>query len=194
MQPIEGVITALSGADTGKGSEILNSIRGSVQDIAPSFLQRMMPAGVMDTERRKAFDEAMKYSTQMQLAAPGGSRSNEGSATAGAATPGTHIGNAAALELARAALAQRRLEQVGTLLFNQSGKGAGQYDKHVGSWATSVDPMGLVVDKMSQEQRAAYVRSIGGATLPNGKPNPAYERYKQSYQDAVDSGVMAPQH
>jgi hypothetical protein len=194
VQPIEGVITALSGADTGKASELLNSIRGTVQDVAPTFLQRMMPASVTDPDRRKAFDEAVKYSTQMQLQAPGGARSDVGSATAGAATPGVHISNAAALELARAALAQRRLEQVGTLLFNKSGKSVGEFDRHVSSWATAVDPMGLVADKMSDKERAIYVQSIGGTTLKDGKPNPAYLRFKQSYQDAVDSGVMQPQH
>jgi hypothetical protein len=184
IQPIEGAITNLAGADTGKASETLNSIRATVQDLAPGFLQRMLPSSVTDPKTRQAFEEANKYLTQMQLAAPGGSRSDAGASAAGAATPSVHISNAAAREVAIAILAQRRMEQAGTLLFNQSGKTIGEFDRHMGQWNTQADPRAFVVDKMTPAERADYVKSLGGTDTP------AYKRYRQSARDAIDSGVM----
>ena len=186
IQPIEGAITALSGADTGRASETLNNIRANIQDITPSFLQRMLPTSLTDPEARKAFEEANKYLTQMQLQAPGGARSDVGSATAGAATPSVHISNAAAREVALAVLAQRRLEQSGTLLFNQSGKPGAEFDRHMGAWNTQADPRAFIVDKMTPDERAAYVKGLGGTDTP------AYKQYKKSYQDGVAAGVIPP--
>ena len=186
IQPIEGAITALGGADTGRGGELLNNIRANIQDITPSFLQRMLPTTLTDPKARQAYEEANKYLTGMQLQAPGGARSDAGTAAAGAASPSVHISNTAAREVALAILAQRRLEQAGTLLFNQSGKSVGEFDRHMGAWNTQVDPRAFVVDKMSPDERAAYVKDLGGVG------SPAYQRFKSSYQDAVASKVVPP--
>ncbi len=186
IQPIEGAITALSGADTGRASETLNSLRANIQDITPAFLQRMLPTSLTDPAARKAFEEANKYLTQMQLQAPGGARSDVGAAAAGAATPSVHISNAAAREVALAVLAQRRLEQSGTLLFNQSGKSGAEFDRHMGAWNTQADPRAFIVDKMTSDERAAYVKGLGGTDTP------AYQQYKKSYQDGVAAGVIPP--
>ena len=184
IQPIEGALGALAGADTGKASEVLNNLRGVIQDVTPSFLQRMLPGNVTDPERRKKFDEANKYLTQMQLGAPGGSRSDTGLATAGAASPSVHISNAAAIEVGRAILAQRRMEQTGTMLFNQTGQPPGAYDQFMNKWATSVDPRAFVADKLNASERAQVIKDMGGTS------SPAYQQYRQSYQDAVTAGVI----
>ena len=193
IQPIEGALTALSGADTGRASETLNSIRANVQDIAPGFIQRMMPDSITDPTVRKNYEEATKYLTQMQLSAPGGARSNVGTETAGAATPSTHISNAAAREVTLAVLAQRRMEHAGTSLFNQRGNPGAQFDTQMGNWTTQADPRAFVVDKMTPQERANYVQSLGGPGTPD-KPNPAYQKYKNSYMDAVKSGVSPAPH
>lgn len=183
IQPIEGAITALAGADTGKGGEILNTMRAYTQDVAPKMLQSILPSTLMDTGARQAFEEANKYLTGMALGAPGGSRSNAGEAAATAATPSVHISNAAAQLVARAALAQQRLTQVGTLAFNQSGQPAGNYDTFMNTWNTNQDPRAFIADRMTPAERAATVKSLGGITTP------AYQRYKQSYLAAQDAKV-----
>ena len=184
IQPIEGAITALAGADTGKASDLLNNVRGYAQDVSPDFLKRMLPTSLTDPVARKNYEEANKYLTAMQLQAPGGARSDVGTATAGAASPNVHISNAAAREVALAILAQRRLEHAGTMLFNQSGKTAGEFDRHLGDWNTQIDPRAFVVDKMTPQEKAAYVQGLGGVGTPE------YQKYKKSYTDAVTSGVV----
>lgn len=187
IQPIEGALTALAGADTGKGGETLNTIRAYTQDVAPSFIQRMLPSSLTDPKSRIAFEEANKYLTGMAINAPGGARSNAGQEAAGAATPSVHISNEAAQLVARAALAQQRLTQAGTLAFNQSGQPAQSYDRFMNNWNTSADPRAFVADKMSPNERADLTTSLGGVG------SPAYQKFKQSYQQGVATGVI-PNH
>jgi hypothetical protein len=184
IQPIEGAITALAGADTGKGGEVLNTLRAYTQDVAPTMLQKMLPASLNDKDARVAYEEANKYLTGMAINAPGGARSNAGQEAAGAATPSVHISNQAAQLVARAVLAQQRLTQAGTLAFNQSGQPAQNYDRFMNTWNTNADPRAFVADKMSPEERGALVKSMGGVG------SAAYQRFKQSYQDATANGVV----
>jgi hypothetical protein len=185
IQPVEAAITALSGADTGKASETLNNLRAYTQDIAPGFLQRMLPNTLTDPAKRTAFEEANKYLTAMTLQAPGGARSDAGAAAAGAASPSVHISNAAAQQVAQAILAQHRMTQSGTLAFNQSGQPATQYDKFMNQWNTAADPRAFVADKMDPAQRASLVQGMGGVG------SSAYTKYKKSFKDAIDTGVVS---
>lgn len=185
IQPIEGALSALAGADTGKGGETLNTIRAYTQDVAPAFIQRMLPNWATDKEARVQYEEANKYLTSAAINAPGGSRSNAGQEAASAATPSVHISNAAAQLVARAALAQQRLTQAGTLAFNQSGQPAANYDRFMNTWNTQADPRAFIADKMTGPERAEMVKGMGGTG------SAAYQKFKQSYRDAVTSGVVA---
>jgi len=184
IQPIEGALGALSGADTGKGGETLNTIRAYTQDLTPAFIQRLLPSSLTDTNARVKYEEANKYLTAMQINAPGGARSDAGQAAAGAATPSVHISHEAATLVAQAALAQQRLTQAGTLAFNKTGQPAANYDTFMNTWNTNADPRAFIADKMTAAQRGQLVQQMGGIN------SPAYQKFKQSYQDGVSGGVM----
>jgi hypothetical protein len=183
IYPIEGAITALSGADTGKGGEILNNIRGYLGDTPLKYLSNFLPSTLSDQEKRTIYDEANKYTTAMQLAAPGGTRSNEGQAAAAASNPNVHISNAAALAVSKSILAQKRMEQAGTLAFNQTGQPGANYDTFMNTWNTNQDPRGFMADRLKPAERADVVKSLGGVGTA------AYQRYKASYLAAQSAKV-----
>ena len=193
IQPIEGALAALKGADTGRGAEVLNSIRANVQDIAPGVIQRMMPNSITDPVKRQALEEAQKYLTGMAVKSPGGARSDAGQAASAASNPSIHIGNAAATHVANAILAQKRMEQAGTLAFNnakgQDGQAlpASEYDRYMNKWNTNQDPRAYIADKMEPADRAALVSGMGGTK------SAAYQKFRNSYQAGID-GKVIPNH
>ena len=66
------------------------------------------------------------HTTGMAIGGPGGSRSDAGNQASAAANPNVHISNTAALAVAKSILAQRRMEQAGTLSFNNATGPDGQ--------------------------------------------------------------------
>lgn len=183
IYPVEGAITALQGADTGKGGEVLNNIRGYLGDTPLKYLSNFLPSSLSDQDKRSLYDEANKYTTGMAQAVPGASGSDARSATAAAATPSVHISNAAALAVSKSILAQKRMEQAGTLAFNQTGQAPGDYDRFMNTWATNQDPRGFMADRMSGPERAAMVKQMGGVG------SAAYQRFKASYLAGVAAKV-----
>jgi hypothetical protein len=182
--PIEGALTSLEGADTGKGGEVLNGIRSYLGDTPLKLFNFMLPSSLSDQQRRQAFDEAQKYTTGMAIGGPGGARSDAGNAASIAANPNVHISNAAALAVTKSILAQRRMDQTGTLAFNNSGLPANQYDRFMNTWQTQQDPRAFAIDKMTPEDRAALVKSFGGPKTA------AYQKFKASVQSAINAGVI----
>jgi hypothetical protein len=192
VQPIDAALTSLQGADTGKASETLNSLHAYVQDLTPAMLKQLTPDFMLgDPGKRAAFEEASKYLTAMAVNSPGGARSNEGQAAAMSANANTNISNAAAQQVVKAVMAQRRMEQAGTLAFN-SATGpdgqplpASQYDRFMNKWNTAQDPRAFIADKMTPAERAQLVAGMGGIK------SAAYQRFKNSYQEGVRTGVIA---
>jgi hypothetical protein len=182
--PIEGALTSLEGADTGKAGDTLQNIRGYLGDTPLRFFNQFLPSSLSDQDRRVAFDEAQKYTQSMALGAPGGSRSDQGLGAAEGANPNVHISNQAAVAVTKSILAQRRMAQAGTLAFNNSGLGAGDYDTFMNQWQTQQDPRAFIVDKLSPADRASLVQSMGGTG------SDAYRQFKKSYLEAVQTGVL----
>jgi hypothetical protein len=188
--PIEGAIDALSKADTGKGGEILQSIRAYAGDTPLKYITDFLPASLSDQDKRIAYDEAQKFTTGMALGGPGGSRSDLGTETSKEANPNLHISNPAAIAISKSILAQRRMEQAGILTFNHAKDAngnplpVGQYDQFMNDWATRQDPRAYAVDKMSDDDRAALVAKMGGTK------SPAYQKFKASVQAAINTGVI----
>ena len=118
---------------------------------------------------------------------PGGSRSNEGQQAAATANANTHISNSAAQNVVIARLAQLRMQQAGTLAFNQSGQPPGNYDTFINQWQTKQDPAAYAADKWTPQQRASYVKSLGGPGTQ------AYTNYKNSYTAGLGAGVLPGQ-
>jgi hypothetical protein len=182
--PIEGALTSLQGADTGKGGEVLNTIRSYLGDTPLKYVSDFVPSTFSDQDKRTLYDEAQKYTTGMAIGGPGGSRSDAGNQASAAANPNVHISNAAAVAVTKSILAQRRMDQTGTLAFNNSGLPANQYDQFMNSWNTQQDPRAYAIDKMDPTDRANMAQSLGG------KNTAAYQRFKGSVQAAIDAGVI----
>ena len=190
IQPIEAALTNLGGADTGKGGETLNTVRGYVQDLAPGMIQRLLPDSLTDPNKRMAYDEAQKYTTAMAMGTPGATGSDARLGAAQGSNANVHISNEAAQQVVRAVLAQKRMEQAGTLAFN-SAKGAdgqalpaSEYDRFMNQWNTKQDPRAYIADKMAPAERSELVTGMGGTK------SAAYQKFKQSYQQGVDTGVV----
>ena len=188
ITPLQKAETALETADTGRASETLNNIRSYVQALTPEFLQRSLPTDLTDPNKVAAYDEAHKYLTAAALSAPGGTRSNEGQAAAQASNASTAISPIAAKAVVRAAIGQMRMTQAGTLAFSQQVQtGQAQpadYDTFMQKWNTQQDPRGYIADKMTPQERAGVVKSLGGVG------SPAYQQFKNSYQQGVQTGVV----
>lgn len=187
IQPVEAALNNLKGADTGRGSSVLNSLHAYVQDLTPDALKGLVPSFLYgDPDERAHFEEATKYLSAMSAAAPGGSRSNAGLENAQAANPNTHISNQAAQQVIQAVLGQRRMEQAGTLSFNNSGLPAARYDRYMNQWNTQQDPRGYMADQMSGPDKSKFVKALGGTT------SDAYKKFKNSYQAGLQTGVLSP--
>ena len=138
----------------------------------------------MTPEQVKAYDEANKYLTQGQLGAPGATRSNEGAAIAGAATPSVTVSKEAAQEVLRGMIALRRMEQAGTLAWQQSGAPPNQYGTFMSSYATKADPRVFMFDQLTPEQRQKLQTDL----TKQGKWN----QFAGQVYAAERSGVLSP--
>lgn len=98
---------------TGPGSEGRNQI--------VSYAQTLGFTAPSDTTR--AYDEANKYLTQMAMAQPGATGSNERLSTALSGNASTHISNLAAQDVVKANIALDRQNQAALLGFNQKYPG-----------------------------------------------------------------------
>jgi hypothetical protein len=165
MWPLEQGLQELDAAPTGKGSEAAHHISSLLQTYGPGWIQRALSfvSPVMTPEEVSAYDVAKKYLTQVQLGGPGATRSNEGLSTAGAASPSVEITPAAARLVLKGMIGLRRMEQEGTLEFNQSGLAPDAYDKFQTKFATSADPRAYMFDKFTPQQRQQIISGLSPA-------------------------------
>lgn len=162
MFPLNNALEDLDKAPTGKGSEAIHHFSSLLQTYSPEWLQRSLAfiSPVMTPEQTTAYDLAKKYLTQGQLGAPGATRSNEGLSTAGAASPSVEITPEAAKLVLKGMIGLRRMEQAGTMAFNQSGLPPAAGDKFFANFATQADPRAYMFDKMTPQQRQQAITSI----------------------------------
>lgn len=176
--PLEKAIPALESlgkTGTGPGTEEVNHLK--------SFLQSAGVPG-FDAEKIKNFDEAKKYLVDF-VNQNGNSGTNDKLAAAFAGNPSVNISNAAAVDVAKSALALRRFKQAQLLNFEGSGKTDAEFAKEAGKFAREHDPRVYGFDMMTPAERKKVIES-----LPKGKR----ELFMMDVQDAVQNGlVKAPQ-
>ena len=162
MFPLNNALEDLDKAPTGKGSEAIHHFSSLLQTYSPEWLQRSLAfvSPLMTPEQTTAYDLAKKYLTQGQLGAPGATRSNEGLSTAGAASPSVEITPEAAKLVLKGMIGLRRMEQAGTMAFNQSGLPPAAGDKFFANFATQADPRAYMFDKMTPQGRQQAIASI----------------------------------
>jgi hypothetical protein len=179
LQQSLGALERLGPTGTGPGTDELNTVK--------SFLQSnlsWLPGVKIDPNSIKDFDEAKKYLTQAagSRAAAFGHGTDQAMSTALTANPNTHISNLAAVDLTKATIGLRRMEQAQTLEADRSGVQPGQFSTWASRWATNVDPRAFMVDLMDQKQLQNLQK-----TLKNPKER---ARFNNSVQMAINNGII----
>lgn len=164
---------------TGPGTDEINTIK--------SFLQsnlNWLPGVKIDPNSIKDFDEAKKYLTQAagSRAAAFGHGTDQALSTALTANPNMHISNLAAVDLTKATIALRRMEQAQTLQADRLGVQPGQFATWAARWATNVDPRAFMVDLMNRKQLENLQKTL--------KTPKERARFNNSVQMAIDNGII----
>lgn len=152
-KPLEYAMDHIQNADTGRGSEFVNDVKGYFSSLAPGMLSSL---GI-DPQKITDFDTATKYMAQYQASQPGAQSTDMGREMAKIANPSTHIDKAAAQLVMANALGMERMKQAATLAYGGNSEG---YAKHLAEWNTIYDPRAFSFDKMSPSQKAATLESL----------------------------------
>lgn len=177
VYPLEQAIPALERlgkTGTGPGTEEVNKIK--------SFLQSAGVPGI-DVNKIKDFDEAHKYLTDW-VTANGDSSTNDKLAAAFASNASTKISNAAAVDVAKAALSLRRMKQAQLEEFEASGLPESQYGKWAAKWNREQDPRVYGWDYMNDSQKKTFLQSVTG---------PKRDLIIMQLHRAADNGFVDPQ-
>lgn len=180
--PLETAIPALEKlgkTGTGPGTEEINHVK--------SFLQSAGIPG-FDADKIKTFDEAKKYLTDF-VNQNGNTGTNDKLAAAFAGNPSVNISNAAAVDVAKSALALRRMKQAQLVEFEKSGLPDSEFTKWASKWQLGHDPRAFGFDLMSPDARKKVIES-----LPEGKsgaPGPR-DMFKLQVQAAHQAGIINP--
>jgi hypothetical protein len=182
VMPLEQAIPKLEKlgkTGTGPGTEEVNNIK--------SFLQSAGLPG-FDQEKIKNFDEAKKYLTDWVMA-NGNSGTNDKLAASFASNANVGISNAAAVDVAKTALALRRMRQAQLTAFEQSGLPENKYSQWAAQWNAKVDPRVYGFDLMSPGARNKLL-----ASLPAGKDGKIGKRelFIMQVEDAERAGMLSP--
>jgi len=186
MFPLTQAQQALANAPTGKGSQAAHDVSSYLNTFAPEWLNKALSfvSPVMTKDEVAAYDEAKKYLTQGQLGVSGATRSNEGLSTAGAASPSTQISKEAAQLVLKGMIGLRRMEQEGTLEFNNSGLPPADYGKFSANFATKADPRVYTFDQYTPQQRSDVLASI--------KDPQKRTQFMAQVERAEQNGILSP--
>jgi hypothetical protein len=167
---------------TGPGTGEFNTVKSFIQ----SNLNWLPGADkvIGDPNNIKNFDEATKYLTNIAGARAGafGHGTDQALSTALTASPNTHISNLAAVDLTKATIALRRMEQAQTLEADAKNVTPGKFATWASRWATNVDPRAFMVDLMTPDQLQNLNKTL---------KNPAErQKFNKSVQAAIDHGII----
>ncbi len=181
VNPLEQAIPALEKLGTkgtGPGTDSINHLKSFVLSNVPGADFKGLKDDVA------TYDKAKKYLTDF-VNQNGNSGTNDKLAAAFAGSPSTTISNAAAVDVAKTALALRRFKQAQLISFEASGKPDADFAKEAGKFAREHDPRAYGFDMMSPAERKKVIES-----LPKGKR----ELFMMDVQDALQQGIIkAPQ-
>lgn len=182
MQQALPALERLGTTKTGPGTGELNTVKSFIQ----SNLNWLPGADkiVGNPNDIKDFDEATKYLTNIAGARAGsfGHGTDQALSTALTASPNTHISNLAAVDLTKATIALRRMEQAQTLQADAENVSPGKYGTWAARWATNVDPRAFMIDVMTPDQMK---------NLNDKLKNPAERaKFNRTVKMAIDNGII----
>ncbi len=174
--PLEQAIPALQRlgkTGTGPGTETINQIKSFAMSMG---MPGVNEKGIVD------FDKAKKYLTDF-VNQTGNSGTNDKLAAAFAGNPSVNISNAAAVDVAKAALALRRMREARLRAFDAKGLPEKDFSKFASQWNRDIDPRVFGFDLMNAKQRQAVLES-----LPKGKR----DKFMFDLQQAEEGGLLRP--
>ena len=171
-------LEALGTKGTGPGTETINQLKSFVLSNVPGVKESDFSGTVKD------YDEAKKYLTDF-VNQTGNSGTNDKLAAAFAGNPSTHISNAAAVDVAKSALALRRMKQAQLLTFEQSGLPESEYARWNAQTTNQLDPRAFGVDLMSPKAKQTLLQYLN--KNPSEKAN-----FEKSLQTAQKQNFITP--
>ncbi|MGN8022254.1 hypothetical protein ACTJJ7_16245 [Phyllobacterium sp. 22229] len=177
--PLTKSITALQKlgtTGTGPGTEQLNEMKSFAQSMGLGAI-----AGI-DPDKISNFDEARKYLTSY-ASSVGGNGTNDKLAAAFAGNPSVNISNAAAVDVAKTALATRKMQNAQNRAFTASGQPAANYGKWTSEFNAQQDPVAYGIDLMEPAARTKYFQSLSA---------PDKAKFINSVTTATKLGLVTP--
>lgn len=161
---------------TGVGTETINHLKSFVLSNVPGVRASDFNDTVAD------YDKANKY-LKNYVNQTGSTGTNDKLAASFAGNPSVNISNAAAVDVAKSALALRRMQQALLLEFENSGAPASQYSRWQARNVNTLDPRAFGHDMMSPEAKKKLQ-----AELTASPSNAA--KFERSLEMAKRLGIM----
>ena len=159
--PLKEAIPALERLGTkgtGPGTETINNIKSFVLSNVPGVKESDFNGTVGD------YDKAKKYLTDF-VNQTGSTGTNDKLAAAFAGNPSVHISNAAAQDVAKSALALRRMQQAQIIEFEKTGLPPDKYASWATKWGNTQDSRAYGLDLMGADKAEKLKKSLKGDDL-----------------------------
>lgn len=178
LQAALGNVRALGSEGTGPGTAGRKRIASFLNSAGLGRLPGVDPKKIED------LDEATSY---LASAARSGNLNPAPGQAPGAGAPTTpdlgEISQPAAINLLRAQVSLKRLQQAQARSYQGQDNGAG-YAQHAASFASEQDPRAYSIDLRTPEEKRKLIQSLGPPT------SPAYQRFKRSLETAHRLGLV----
>jgi hypothetical protein len=157
------------------GSKGRQDFESFVYGLMPS----LVPAGMQDKIKNYAELEKYLVNNASQRANSMGPHTNDGLAQATTGSPNVHINDLAGIDLIKAQIALRRMEQAQTI---QAAKGGPvSYTTNKAQTAAGFDPRAFQIDLMNPDQVTKLQKTLKGAERV---------KFNASLRAAIDSGAI----
>jgi hypothetical protein len=162
MFNLNKALTGLQNADTGPGSDTVNTAKSFLLAHGPGFLQSV---GVVDPNKIQSYDEANKYLIQYAMNQAGalGEGTDSKLATTLSGNANTHISNLAAQDVVRANMALERMNQAAVNAFSQTGLSPDKFSTWKSQFASRINPSVFAWDTMDTSKKQAAYKSMNDA-------------------------------
>lgn len=171
-------LQALGPGGTGPGSKGRQEFQSFLFALSPTISRW----GGVDPDKLKNYAEAEKYLTQatQTRAASFGAHTDLALSTAITGSPNVHINEMASEDVAKVAIALRRMEQVQTL--ETAKLGGVNYTSNSAKWAASQNPRAYALDMMPAAEIVKLNKQLKGEERV---------KFNASLRAAIDNGVIS---
>ncbi len=178
LQQAIPALEALGTKGTGPGTETINHLKSFVLSNLPGVKESDFNGTVAD------YDKAKKYLTDF-VNQTGNSGTNDKLAAAFAGNPSVGISNAATVDVAKSALALRRMSHAVYQDIEKQGLPAYQFSRAVAQRMNNIDPRAFGTDMMKDEAKAKLREQL------NKNPTEA-KNFRESLELAQRTGFLTP--